>query len=174
MRLTLPFLFCCFAPPILLLGGCTGSSVDELSHQDPNDREPPPLGGQTDHEIEACTAIGACDSRLGDECMGVLGAADPTEVCLDLIVAASCDDHLAAEPGYLDECYPPCEEASAECSESGETITHCDTIVDGTFRTIESICDNLCVGGGHNRAVSCGESYGELVSHTGGPICWCE
>lgn len=116
---------------------------------------------------EICDKIIECNAMSKDNCIAVYGPFVFSETCLSAVSSASCEEHQQAPPPYLDTCFPPCMGVEATCQ--GDEITVCSQ-----GRTKVSLCEEVCKMSGKDYTGVCADQYGEEMSPTGLPMCWCE
>ena len=133
----------------LLLAGCSSDNGDERRYP------------------EICDKIIECGAETKDNCMAVYGPFVFTEACLSAVNSASCEEHLQTPAPYLDACFPPCMGIEASCL--GDEITVCSQ-----GRTKVSLCVEVCKMSAKDYTGVCADQYGEEMSPTGLPMCWCE
>ena len=116
---------------------------------------------------EICDKIIECGAMSKDNCISVYGPFVFTQDCLSAVNSASCEEHLASPPPYLDVCFPPCMGVDATCQ--GDEITVCSQ-----GRTKVSLCEEVCKMSGKDYTGVCADHYGEEMSPSGLDMCWCE
>jgi hypothetical protein len=91
-----------------------------------------------------------------------------TEACVAEVEAATCEEHNAETPAYLDVCFPPCHGSEPRCS--GLNLIECAEL-EGRMHTITTDCDTYCEDRDEVYTGTCGRSDG--TESTSVDTCWC-
>jgi hypothetical protein len=116
-----------------------------------------------------CEKLVGCDTIVDqDTCLQGVGTLALSDACIDLMLAASCEEINSGSPSYWDTCFDGCDDNARHC-EGGQLII-CNN---GTEFVYD--CLRVCryqTGGTYSGQCGAVSSTGQISEI--GAVCWCQ